>query len=461
MTRDLTQHRRKVGTACETAAEQAARRLDIGVGEHRQATRAHREIRPRATVVEVGPRRIPVSAATSATSWVGRPGATRRSSVSNGSQPSRSARSTSSSEAPAFSNRVRRSSRTTGIVSRARSERPLGPSIASAPMISPASESESRDAVEVVTPAHRIGAWAAIRSVLAGVGRGANRRRRIGIVAAVAAGVLITAIVVFTLVEHRNYAGRVLPGVKVDGVSISERNKVAVYDEVARLAVDLEKSPLRVRVDGKLLSADPSLLDVSIDARATAQAAIDAGRTGNPLSQLFGTALRRLRPDRVHLPRRVRRKPPRRHPRRLVGGDLARRGRRRAPLRRHDRHPDPTAHRYRDPARRRPAAACRKCSPGPKRPVVTLPVGTIRPLLSNAAVAAAARRGERVARRQGHPGRRRNAAGGEAGATRGGARHPDRGPPTRCNGRRLPVAYRAQHRSSDSSSHRRSTRHSR
>ena len=44
-------------------------------------------------------------------------------------------------------------------------------------MISPASESESRDAVEVVTPAHSIRSWSAIRSVLAGVLRGVISQR--------------------------------------------------------------------------------------------------------------------------------------------------------------------------------------------------------------------------------------------------------------------------------------------
>ena len=71
--------------------------------------------------------------------------------------------------------------------------------------------------------------------------------------------------VALTLIEHHQYRGRVLPGVKLDGISASGRNQVAVYDDVARIALSLEKAPLRVRVGTRLLSADPSLLDASVD----------------------------------------------------------------------------------------------------------------------------------------------------------------------------------------------------
>jgi len=262
-------------------------------------------------------------------------------------------------------------------------------------MISPASESPARDAVEEVTPAFPFRVWATIRSGWDGIARGANRPRRIGIIAAVVAGLLVVAIVVLTLVEHHNYAGRVLPGVKVDGVPGSVHNKMAVYDDVARLAVELEQSPLRVRVDGRLLSADPSLLDVNIDARATATAAITAGRTVNPFSQLFGTALRRLRPDRVHL--RVNYDESRLEgildgwsaetQRGEVEGGLRFEGAKVVPI-----EPHIGTGILRDAARKRLQAMLA----GPKRTVLTLPFGTIRPRLSKAAVAAAARRAGRL-----------------------------------------------------------------
>ena len=262
-------------------------------------------------------------------------------------------------------------------------------------MISPASESASRDAGEAARPAFRFRVWAAIRSVPAGFGRAVRRPGRLGIVVGAVAGALIVGVAVLTLVEHHNYAGRVLPGVKVDGVSASGRNQGAVYDEVARVAVALEKSPLRVEVDGRLLSADPSLLDVTVDAKATARAAIAAGRTGNPLSQLIGTVRRHLRPDRVHL--RVEYDESRLEGvldgwsaqtlRDEVEGGLRFDGAKVVPIR-----PHIGTGILRDEARARLQAMLA----GPKRPVVTLPTGTIRPRLGSAAVAAAARRATRL-----------------------------------------------------------------
>ena len=118
-------------------------------------------------------------------------------------------------------------------------------------MIAPASESASRDADQTKRNHAK---------------RDLVGPRRIAIAAGAAVGLLLALLVALTLIEHHNYAGRVLPGVKLDGVSASGRNKVAVYDDVARLAVSLEKSPLRVNVDGHPFAADPSLLDASIDA---------------------------------------------------------------------------------------------------------------------------------------------------------------------------------------------------
>jgi vancomycin resistance protein YoaR len=262
-------------------------------------------------------------------------------------------------------------------------------------MISPASESDTRDAGEEATAALPSRAWTAIRSVGAGIGRGAVRPRRIAIVAGVAFAVLLAGVVVLTLVEHGNYGSRVLPGVKVDGIRASGRNKVAIYDDVARLAVSLEKSPLRVDIDGHAFSADPSLLDVSIDARATADAAIAAGRTGNPIGQLFGTVLRHVRPDRVHL--RVAYDESRLEG--ILDGWSAdtQRGEVEGGLRFDgttvvEIQPHIGTGILRDDARRRLQAMLA----GPTRSVVTLPVGTIRPRVGRAAVAAAARRARQL-----------------------------------------------------------------
>ncbi len=262
-------------------------------------------------------------------------------------------------------------------------------------MISPSSESASPDAGEVAKPAIPDRARAALRSAGRGIAQGATRPGVVGIVAGIVVGLLLVVVIAWTLVEHHNYSGRVLPGVKVDGVSASGRNKVAVYDEVSRLAVTLEKTPLRVRIDGQLLSADPSLLAVSIDARATAGAAINAGRTGNPFSRLFGTVLRHVRPDHVHL--RVEYDESRlegildgwsaQADHGEVEGGLRFEGAKVEQI-----QPHIGTGILRDEARARLQAMLA----GPERAVVTLPVGTIRPVLSKAAVAAASRRAQRL-----------------------------------------------------------------
>ena len=116
-----------------------------------------------------------------------------------------------------------------------------------------------------------------------------------------AVAVLLAAVVVATVVERRMYANRVLPGVEVDGVSSGGHHEVTVYDSVARLGVRLAQAPIQVKIGDREFSAGPSLLALSIDARATADAAMDQGRHGNPFSQAFGTVLRFFRPDRVRL----------------------------------------------------------------------------------------------------------------------------------------------------------------
>jgi vancomycin resistance protein YoaR len=259
-------------------------------------------------------------------------------------------------------------------------------------MISPASESASGDAEAEKTPAFATRVWAAIRSGGGGIAR---RPRRLAIITAVVVFALLGIAIAMSLVEHGNYSGKVLPGVEVDGISSSGRGKVAVYDEIARLAASLEKSPLRAKVDGKVLAVDPSLLDVSIDARATANVATEVGRRGSPFAQLFGTVLRHMRPDRVHL--RVEYDESRLEgildgwsaqiQRGEVEGGLRFEGTTVVPI-----EPRIGTGILRDDARRR----LQTMLAGPTRPIVALPVGTIRPQVDRAAVAAAARRANRL-----------------------------------------------------------------
>jgi vancomycin resistance protein YoaR len=112
---------------------------------------------------------------------------------------------------------------------------------------------------------------------------------------------LFAFLAVATVVEHHLYSGRVLPGVDVDGVSSAGKHEVAVYDGVARLGVNLANAPVRVRIGNQELSASPSLLDLDVDAHATADDAMHDGRGGNFFGQMAGTILRRMRPDHVNL----------------------------------------------------------------------------------------------------------------------------------------------------------------
>jgi hypothetical protein len=122
-----------------------------------------------------------------------------------------------------------------------------------------------------------------------------------GIILGGAVVAVFAFVAIATLVEHHLYAGRVLPGVDVDGVSTAGEHELAVYDSVARLGVTLAQAPVRVRIGKQELSASPSLLDLDADAHATANDAMHDGRSGNFFGQMAGTILRRLRPDHVAL----------------------------------------------------------------------------------------------------------------------------------------------------------------
>jgi vancomycin resistance protein YoaR len=164
---------------------------------------------------------------------------------------------------------------------------------------------------------------------------------------------------------------------------------------MARRGVFLFLYHVRLKAVGGVLAADPSLLAVCIDARATANAATEVGRRGSPFAQVFGTVLRHMRPDRVHL--RVEYDESRLEgildgwsaqiQRGAVEGGLRFEGSTVVPI-----QPHIGTGILRDDARRRLQAMLA----GPTRPIVTLPVGTIRPQVDKAAVAAALRRANRL-----------------------------------------------------------------
>ena len=224
---------------------------------------------------------------------------------------------------------------------------------------------------------------------------------------------LVAVVAIATFVERRIYAGRVLPGVEVDGVSSSGRHEQYVYDKVTSLGVQLAAAPVRVRIGDKELTADPSLLDLHVDGRATAHASFEQGRGGSLLSQLVGTASRWVRPDHVRL-RAVY------DDDRLEGmldgwsaetgnpaveGGLRFEGARVIPI-----EPKSGTGILRAQAR----AALVRMLASPDRPVVTLPVGTIRPQLDAAAVGAAATHARTAAARRRHPPDRQGIGAGDA-----------------------------------------------
>jgi vancomycin resistance protein YoaR len=227
--------------------------------------------------------------------------------------------------------------------------------------------------------------------------RAASWARRLALIAAGALVVLIALVATGTVIEQYAYAGRVLPGVDVDGVDSAGYHEVTVYDSVARLGVTLSQSPVRVRIGKQVLTAAPSLLDLSVDARATAFAAASDGRHGNPFARIAGTALRRFRPDRVRL--RVIYDENRleglldgwsaRTDNGAVEGGLRFEGTKVVPI-----EPRTGTGIVRSRAR----AALQRMLDSPQRPVVDLPVGTLHPRVDSAAVAAAAVSARRLLR---------------------------------------------------------------
>jgi vancomycin resistance protein YoaR len=213
----------------------------------------------------------------------------------------------------------------------------------------------------------------------------------------IALGALFAVLLIASVAERRIYDGRVLPGVHVAGVESSGEHETDVRDAVARLGAELARSPLRVRIDGHEMTADPSLLALTVDAEATARAAMDQGRDGGFLSQLVGTARRWVAPAHVSL-RVVYDED------RLEGmldgwsaeiddpaveGGLRFEGTRVVPI-----EPHAGTGILRPEAR----AALVRMLASPERDVLTLPVGTIYPQVDTAAVDAAAARARALLR---------------------------------------------------------------
>jgi vancomycin resistance protein YoaR len=129
----------------------------------------------------------------------------------------------------------------------------------------------------------------------------ATSRRRVARIALVAAGSLVLLVFALAVAERIVYAGDVMPGVDVPGVEVAGKSEAAAYADIRALAQQLEAEPLRAKLGDRDVQADASAFHLDVDEVATLQAAREAGRSGNPVEQTLGTALRRFRPDDVPL----------------------------------------------------------------------------------------------------------------------------------------------------------------
>jgi vancomycin resistance protein YoaR len=113
--------------------------------------------------------------------------------------------------------------------------------------------------------------------------------------------VVVLVLLFAAVLERVAYDGQVLPGVSIAGASIAGKSETDAYLELRNLASRLERAPIRARAGSAMLTADPSNLDLHVDAAATLRAARIDGRSGNPVEQVSSTVLRRFRADHVPL----------------------------------------------------------------------------------------------------------------------------------------------------------------
>lgn len=99
--------------------------------------------------------------------------------------------------------------------------------------------------------------------------------------------------------------GDVMPGVRVGDVDASGMSEREALAAVRTSAARLERTPVHVSVGGTELTADPSTFGLHVNARASVRAARKAGRSHNPLDQLSGVVLRRVREDTIPFVLRV------------------------------------------------------------------------------------------------------------------------------------------------------------
>src|SRR5882724_10296739 len=117
-------------------------------------------------------------------------------------------------------------------------------------------------------------------------------------------GLWIAAIAVVVLLfigvaERIGWRGRVMPGVKIGSLDVSGQRELTAYASISKYARHLDSTPITATAAGHQLAAIPASMHVRVDTRATLRRAREAGRSGNPIKQVLGTFLRRLRSDHV------------------------------------------------------------------------------------------------------------------------------------------------------------------
>jgi vancomycin resistance protein YoaR len=218
--------------------------------------------------------------------------------------------------------------------------------------------------------------------------------KRLGVAGFVIAG-MVLVVVLGALVERIVYRGRILPGVAAARVHVAGDDERAALRAIEPEARAANTRTVRVRANGKQFTLDPRAIGYRADAGQTVRDAREAGRSRNPLAQIEGVVLRRVRADHVDLsaswnPARldgVLDDWDRRVGHGLVDGGLKLDGARVTVI-----EPNAGVGIIRSDARRRLGAALR----GDARGVVTLPVGRTSPSVGRDAVGRAAVKARRA-----------------------------------------------------------------
>ncbi len=119
--------------------------------------------------------------------------------------------------------------------------------------------------------------------------------------------VAIALVAVFDLLlfaavgERLVYSGRILPGVRIEGLQSSTTSASRARKQLEKLARTMEDRVIEAKAGPDELHAAASDLGVRLDVDATVAAARNDGRSGNPFAVAAGMLLRPLRDDRIPL----------------------------------------------------------------------------------------------------------------------------------------------------------------